>query len=120
MMNITRVYLFFGMTSFTDLIAGVSLDREGGGFESEDGGPANGADIKRGDGSVSTGDTIIAREGDKVCCMARVGADAGGKTGVCGRRRDCLGDRVPGKSGGGGDSSANLRFLPECGDVDWG
>lgn len=52
-------------------------------------------DEGRGESSVSTGDTIIASEGESVCCIARAGTDAGGSTGVCGCRRACLGDREP-------------------------
>lgn len=52
-------------------------------------------DDGRGEGSVSTGDTIIANEGESVCCIARAGTDAGGSTGVCGFRRACFGDREP-------------------------
>lgn len=114
------------------------IERDGGVFECLDdiggcsGGGGGGAppydtdDDGRGDGSVSTGDTIIASEGDSVCCIARAGTDAGGGTGVCGCRRACFSDREPdpdpelelgpgcpwGTSGGVGESSTNLRFLP--------
>lgn len=88
--------------------------------EDEEGPVANGTEeAGRGEGSVSTGDTIMASEGDNVCCIARAGTEAGGRTGVCGKRLACLGDRDP-RTSGGGDSSANLRFLPECGDKESG
>ena len=124
------------------------MERNGGVFECLDadgrdggcsgGGGGGGAlpygteDVGRGEGSVSTGDTIIASEGESVCCIARVGTDAGGITGVCGCRRACFGDREPdaepepepgpewpwGTSGGVGESSTNLRFFPPpCGEI---
>lgn len=102
----------------------------GGGGGGGGGALPNGTEAEgRGDGSVSTGDTIIANEGDNVCCIARASVVAGGNTGVCGCRRACFGDREPdaepgpgpeepwGMSGGVGESSANLRFLPPCGDT---
>lgn len=100
------------------LIGGVSLGRDDLGIKVAE--VRNGIDEEgRGEGSVSTGDTIIASEGDSVCCIARAGTDADGRTGVCGGRLACLGDRDPVGSGGG-DSSANFRFLPECGDAESG
>lgn len=93
---------FLGKTSL--------MERNGGVFECPDvdewggcnGGSGGGAplygtddDDGRGEGSVSTGDTIIASEGESVCCIARAGTDAGGGTGVCGCRRACFGDREP-------------------------
>lgn len=120
--------------------AGPDPDGWGGGCSGGGGGgstlPYGTEAVGRGDGSVSTGDTIIASEGESVCCIARAGTVAGGGTGVCGCRRACLGDREPdaelelgpecpwGMSGGVGESSANLRFFPPCGDMgsgaEWG
>jgi len=85
------------------------MERNGGVFEcpdddGRDGGGSGGGggalpygteDDGRGEGSVSMGDTIIASEGESVCCIARVGTDVGGSTGVCGCRRACFGDREP-------------------------
>jgi len=102
------------MTSLTDLtgtggVFGLECDDEEG--------PPNGTeDAGRGDGSVSTGDTIMASEGESVCCIAREGTGAGWGTGVWGRRLCCFGDRDP-ISSGAGDSSTNLRFLPPWGDI---
>jgi len=131
----TRLY-FLGKTSLRERIGGVcecpDVDGWGGGCSG--GGSGGGGALLpygtdndgRGEGSVSTGDTIIASEGESVCCIARAGTDAGGCTGVCGCHRACLGDLEPdaepepepgpewpwGTSGGVGESSTNLRFFP--------
>lgn len=74
---------------------------ERGGSGCSGGGGGGGAvpygteDEGRGEGSVSTGETIIASEGESVCCIARAGTVAGGGTGVCGCSRACFGDREP-------------------------